>query len=287
MSTIEIKNLTKRFGSVQALQNVTLTFESGQIYGLLGRNGAGKTTLLNLITNKLFPDEGHVLVDGEPVQENDNALSKIYCMGEKNLFPTEMRISHAIYWTARFYQDFDLDYANHLAKLFGLDTRKKVGSLSTGYSSIFKIVLALASNAPILLLDEPVLGLDANHRDLFYRELIESYSKNPRTIVLSTHLIEEASTLIEQVAILKEGRLLMQESTQSLMSRGYCVSGPAGTVDAFVAGKQIIGTDRLGGLKSAYLFGQPPEQAPGLEFSWLDLQRLFIQLTNPEGGNLQ
>ena len=285
MSTIEVKNLSKRFGSVQALQDVTLTFESGQIYGLLGRNGAGKTTLLNLITNKLFPDEGQVLVDGEPVQENDRALSKIYCMGEKNLFPTEMRIAQAIDWTARFYPAFDKEYANHLAKLFGLNTRKKVSSLSTGYGSIFKIVLALASNTPILLLDEPVLGLDANHRDLFYRELIEHYSVKPRTVVLSTHLIEEASTLIEQVAILKEGRLLLQQSTQSLLSQGYSVSGPAGAVDAFIADKQVIGTDRLGGLKSAYLFGQPPEQVPGLEFSWLDLQRLFIQLTNPEGGS--
>ncbi len=287
MSVVEIKNLSKSFGPVAALKDVSLTFEAGRIYGLLGRNGAGKTTLLNLMTNKLFPDGGQVLVDGEPVMENDNALSKIFCMGEKNLYPEEMRVRQVIRWTAAFYPGFDAAYADHLAGLFGLKTDKRVRALSTGYGSIFKIVLALACNAPILLLDEPVLGLDAGHRDLFYREMIANYSEHPKTVVLSTHLIEEASSLIEQVAILKEGRLMLSEAAQSLLERGYSVSGPAGAVDAFTAGKQILGADRLGGLKTAYLLGQPPQQPPqGLEFSRLDLQRLFIQLTNPEGGNL-
>ena len=282
MSTITLKNLTMNFGSTTALDNVSLTFQENKIYGLLGRNGAGKSTMLNLITNKLFPTSGEVLIDGENVKENDKALSKVYCMSEKNLFPDQMKVSEVFKWTKEFYPTFDAEYANYLCEKFELNTKKRVKALSTGYASIYKVVAALSSNAPIVLFDEPVLGLDANHRDIFYRELIENYSRAPRTYVISTHLIEEAAELIEKTVILKTGKLVLDEDTESLLSRGYTVSGPAPAVDAYTQGKELLGADSLGGLKTAYIMGELDRSnvPAGLEVSKLDLQKLFIKLTD-------
>lgn len=282
MSFIEIKGLEKQFGKVTAVKNINIILERNKIYGLLGRNGAGKTTLLNLMTNKLFPTKGEIWIEGEPVFENDHALSKIYCVTEKNLYPEGMKVIDAFQWTKRFYPQFDMDYAMELSKKFQLNVHKKIKQLSTGYQSIFKIITALSCNTEILLLDEPVLGLDAYHRDLFYKELIANYSEHPKTVVISTHLIEEAADIIEEVIILKKGEVILNESVEKVLARGYTVSGPVGKVDDFLSGKQVIGFDVIGGLKSAYILDDKPvtHRPADLEMSRLDLQKLFIHLTN-------
>ncbi len=282
MSYIEIKNITKKFGTTAALDDISITLEENKIYGLLGRNGAGKTTLLNLMTNKLFPTEGEMLVDGDNVIENDKPLSKMYFMTEKNFYPDSMTVKGAFKWGKEFYPTFDEKYAETLSEKFLLKTNKKIKSLSTGYKSIFKIIIALSCNAPIILLDEPVLGLDANHRDLFYKELIQSYSENPRTIIISTHLIEEAADIIENAIVLKNGKIIMNDSVENILSQGFCVSGSAAAVDKFIAGKNVLGSDTLGGLKTAYLMEKINQSSvpDGLEISKLDLQKLFIYMTN-------
>ncbi len=280
--SIEVKNISKNFGNTRALNQVTLTFEENKIYGLLGRNGAGKSTLLNIITNRIFADEGNVLVNGENSKENDKALNKIYMMGEKNYYPPAMKIKDIFYWSKEFYPSFDMEYANKLADLFQLNTNKKVKELSTGYNSIFKDIIGLSVNTPYVLFDEPVLGLDANHRELFYKLLIEKYSLSPSTFIISTHLIEEVSNIIEEIIIIKDGEIIKNETKESLMSQGYTVSGKASLVDEYIEGKEIIGVDSIGGLKSAYVMGKVNKESipDGLEVTRMDLQKLFVQLTN-------
>lgn len=280
--SIEIKNISKNFGNTCALDGVSITFEENRIYGLLGRNGAGKTTLLNIITNRIFVDGGDVLVDGISSKENDDALKKIYMMGEKNFYPDSMKIKEIFRWTKEFYPSFDTEYAYKLADIFELKLNKNVKSLSTGYNSIFKVIIALSVNTPYVLLDEPVLGLDANHRDVFYKLLIEKYSNSPATFIISTHLIEEVSNVIEDVIIIKKGKIIRNESREELMSVGYTVSGMASLVDEYIKGKEVIGVDSIGGLKSAYIMGLVNKQSvpKGLEITKMDLQKLFVQLTN-------
>jgi len=282
MSGIEVRNTTKNFGSVHALSNVSVHFEENKIYGLLGRNGAGKSTLLNVITGRIFADQGEVLVDGAAAVENDSALQKIYMMSEKNYYPDGMKVREVYKCTKDFYPDFDAAYAKKLSERFELNTGKKIKSLSTGYSSIFKLITALATNAPYILLDEPILGLDANHRDLFYKILIEKYSEKPSTIIISTHLIEEVSGVIDHVVIIKDGQIIRDESRDELMSKGYTATGAAEAVDRFTSGKNVLGIDTLGGLKTAYILGDLDRASvpDGIEITKLDLQRLFIQLTN-------
>lgn len=282
MSQLEIRNITKRFGDLTALDKVNMKLEENKIYGLLGRNGAGKTTLLNLITNRNFPTTGEILIDGENVLENDSALSKIFFMTEKNYYPENMTVKKAFKWSSQFYPDFDMEHANILCEKFSLKISQKIRSLSTGYSSIFKMIIALSCNAPVVLLDEPVLGLDANHRDMFYKELLQSYSEKPKTIVISTHLIEEAADIIEDVIVIKSGKLIMNEPVEQLLSRGYAITGSISTVDSFTVGKTVLGADIIGGLKCAYVLGNLDKASVsnGLEVTKPDLQKLFIHMTN-------
>ncbi|HPZ53351.1 MAG TPA: ABC transporter ATP-binding protein, partial [Clostridia bacterium] len=205
---IEIKSLTKDYKNVRALDNVTLTFEENKIYGLLGRNGVGKSTLLNIITDKVFPSQGEVLVDGEKVSNNDEVLGKMFLMNEKNYYPEAMKVYEIFNWTNEFYPDFDLVSAFEPADKFKLNTKSKVKALSTGYASIFKAIVALCSNTKYILLDEPVFGLDANHRDLLYKVILDRYANNPKTIIISTHLIEEVSSVIEEIVIIHNGKVL-------------------------------------------------------------------------------
>jgi ABC-2 type transport system ATP-binding protein len=286
MSSIEIRNVSKAYGKTVALKNVSAIVQGGKIYGFLGRNGAGKTTLLNIITNRIFADQGQVLIDGEPALENDRAQAKIFYMTEATLYSEELRVREVFRVTRGFYPLFDLEYAAQLADRFKLETRKKVGALSTGYLSIFKLILTLASNAPLLIFDEPVLGMDANHRDLFYKELLAHYNDAPSTIILSTHLIEEAAALLEEVIIIKEGQILITQPVEEILQLAYTVSGSQENVDRYAAGKNVIREEALGRFKAATIYqnrnGTDQEALAqlGLDLTPARLQELFISLTN-------
>lgn len=285
MRGIEVKNVSKTYKDTKALSNVNIYLEENKIYGLLGRNGAGKTTLLNVINNRVYADEGTVTLNGDILTENDEALNYLYFTSEKLLFPEGMKVKKIFRWTKEFHPAFDMDYALRVAELFGLPLNKKSSALSTGYKSILKNVIALSVNTPYIFLDEPVLGLDANHRELFYRLLIEKYSESPFTIVISTHLIEEVSNIIEDVIIIKNGKIIEKGSCEDLLKRGYAISGTAASVDNYTRNNMIngkvIGEDSIGNLKSVYILGKTEETLPeNLEVSALDLQKLFIQLTN-------
>lgn len=280
---IEIQNLTKIFRKATALDQVSLTLGENRIYGLLGNNGAGKSTLLSIIADRQLPNKGCVLLDGEPVHNNDHALHKLFLVGDQNLFPSDLKVKKAFAAAKLFYPEFDLPYAESLAEKFELKTNKKISSLSTGYASIFRLILGLAVNTPYLFFDEPVLGLDAQHRDLFYRLLMEKYAERPCTIVVSTHLIAEIANLVEHTVMIRRGKVIRDCPTEELMAAAYSVCGPAAQLDRYLTGKAVLSSRILGGLKTACVQGTPEAEPPtGLEFSKLDLQAYFISLMEEE-----
>lgn len=279
---IEFQHVTKRFGAVTAADDVSVTFGGDRIYGLLGNNGAGKSTLLNILAGRVCPDGGTVTVDGAPVT-GDAALGKLFLVGEQNLYPDDMRVKGAFDAAALFYPRFDRNRAEDLAKQFGLAVRQKVNRLSTGYGSIFRLILGLCVNTPYVLFDEPVLGLDAQHRDLFYRLLLESYAEAPRTIVLSTHLIDEVADIVEHTVIIRRGRILQDAPTEELTAGACAISGPAAAVDAYAAGKEVLTARSLGGLRTVCLRHDDGADLPaGLERTRIGLQEYFISLMEEE-----
>lgn len=286
MNAIQIKNVTKQYKDVTALDNVSFSFEYGKIYGLLGRNGAGKSTLINIIANRIFADSGEILIDDMPAKENMKVHDKIFSMSETDLYDTNLKIKDQFKWIDRFYDDFDKEKAFEIAEKFNLNINKKFKALSKGYQSIFKLTAALAVNIPYVIFDEPVLGLDANHRELFYDLLLKDYEKRERTIIIATHLIEEVANIIEEVVLIDKGKVLLQDNVGSILETGYSVSGLAHEVDAYCAGKNVIGYDELGNLKISYVFGEktPLPKTGNLTLSTMNLQKLFVKLTE-KGGN--
>ncbi|RZT00740.1 ABC transporter ATP-binding protein [Cuneatibacter caecimuris] len=285
MNAIQIKNVTKRYKNVAALHDVSFSFESGKIYGFLGRNGAGKSTLINIIANRIFADSGEILIDDLPAKENIKVHEKIFCMSEADLYDAGLKVKDLFKWINRFYDSFDLDKAFEIAGKFNLDTNKKFKALSKGYQSIFKLTVALSLMVPYVIFDEPVLGLDANHRELFYDLLLKDFQHNERTIIIATHLIEEVANIIEEVVLIDQGKVLLQDHVSTLMEMGYSIYGPAKEVDAYCADKNIIGYDELGNLKIAYVLGEktPLPKNSNLSASAMNLQKLFVKLTEKGG----
>lgn len=288
MSNIEIKNISKSYGNKTVLDNISLTIEEGKIYGLLGCNGAGKTTLLNAITNRTFIDKGEILINGENIYENDNAISNVYYMTEKNLIPDDMKIKDIFKYTKDFYPNFDIEYANILSNKFKLNTNKRIKELSTGYRSICKLITCLSSGANFLFFDEPVLGLDAKHRDMFYKELLSLYTEKQNTIIISTHIIEEISDLLERVIILNNSKIIEDENVEDLLSRAYAVSGKDNIIDKYIVDKNVIAIDVLGSFKKATILQEKTKEDLDyikelqLEVNKVELQKLFINLTDKE-----
>ncbi len=286
MNAIQIKNITKTYKDVTALDNISFSFEFGKIYGFLGRNGAGKSTLINIIANRIFADSGNIIIDNLSAKENMEIHDKIFCMSEADLYNKDLKIKDQFKWISRFYTDFDTKKAYEISEKFNLDTNKKFKALSKGYQSIFKLIVALSLNVPYIIFDEPVLGLDANHRELFYSLLLKEYENKERTFIIATHLIEEVANIIEEVVLIDKGKVLLQENIDALLETGYSVSGLAHEVDAYCTGKNVIGYDELGNLKIAYVLGEktPLPKTGNLSLSTMNLQKLFIKLTE-KGGN--
>ena len=274
-------NLTRKFGDTTALNGVNLCLDEPKIYGLLGRNGAGKTTLLRLITNYIQPTEGSITLDEQNVWENEKAQHQIFLVTETSYF-AEMNAHKLIQLMSEIYPSFDKQQCLDYAKRFELDLNKKYTALSTGYKSVLRAVAALSVHTPFLFVDEPALGMDAFHRELFYKLLIESYSESPSCILLSTHLISEVEGLLENVIILDHGKVLIDESSEQLLAQGYCVSGRISDVDDYCSGKNVIGSSVVGGLKTTAVLGEREQVPDTLEVTGLSLQQLFVQLVGSE-----
>lgn len=282
MEQLKISHLSKKFGRRVILDDVSFTLEPAKIYGLLGRNGAGKSTLLNLISNRIFPTSGSIKLGDQEVN-TDQTLDKIFLIGEDNLYYKQVKINQMFDLADGAYGNFDYQNAEQMLKQFELDGNQKFAKLSTGQKTAAKISLALNVDADYIFLDEPVLGLDANHREIFYQELIKSYQKRPRTIVLSTHLIDEIQQLVEHVILIDRHRVLEDADVQDLLDRAYDISGPAKLVDQYTEGLNVLSTTDLGNIRTAHVFDQLPEDRilpDQVQLGHYDLQHLFIYLTN-------
>ncbi len=282
---VEVRKLTKAYGRVLAVNQVSFSIEAGKIYGLLGRNGAGKTTIMQLITAQLFPTSGEVSVFREPPYENSQVLSQICFIKDSQKYPNGYRVLDVLDQAALFFPHWDREYALALIEAFRLPLSRRMKVLSRGMHSIAGIIVGLASRAPLTIFDEPYLGLDAAAREIFYERLLEDYAEHPRTVILSTHLIDEISRLLEHILVIDQGRLVLDEEAEALRGRAFTVVGPAARVDVYTAGKDLLARSPLGGLVSATIMGnrnmedQKRAEALGLELAPVSLQQLIVHLT--------
>ncbi|WBB95776.1 ABC transporter ATP-binding protein [Solwaraspora sp. WMMA2080] len=282
---IETRNLTVRYGDTVAVDSLDLTLVPGKIYGLLGRNGSGKTSLLAVLSAFRAATSGTARIGGADPFENAAIMSQITFVRDRVDAQDTDRVGCILDLAATLRPNWDADYAARLVERFDLPMRKRLNGLSRGMKSALSVTLGLAARAPLTIFDEAYLGLDAPSRYAFYEEVLNDYLAHPRTIVLSTHLIEEVGSLFEEVVVLHRGRLVAHEETETLRARGTAVTGPAAAVDAFVTGRTVLGSQQLGGTRSTTVFGAVDDgdraaaRAAGLELGPIGLQDLFVHLT--------
>ena len=267
------------------MDGISFDIRADKIYGLLGRNGAGKTTVMQLLTAQCRHTTGNIDVFGMQPYENRSALADICFIGESQKFPDDFRVRHVLDCSARLLPRWDRDFADELMRDFDLPTTRKVKKLSRGMTSALGIVIGLASRAPLTFFEEPYLGLDAVARHMFYDRLLADYAENPRTVILSTHLIDEVSDLIEHVLLIDKGRIVIDSDADELRRSAFVVSGTASAVEQFVGGRAVLHRDSLGSLarvsidSALSLDERTRATALGLGVEPLSLQQLIVRNT--------
>ncbi|WP_407271150.1 ATP-binding cassette domain-containing protein [Radiobacillus sp. PE A8.2] len=282
---IEVKNLSKRYKNKAALNNISFTLEEPKIYGLLGRNGAGKTTFMNILAGHILASSGQILIDGEEPFDNQRLTESVCLIKEGDNFKRDLKVKNVLKIYSYFYPSWDWQLADELVVEYNLDRNARVKTLSKGMESALGIIVGLASKAPITIFDEPYIGLDAPSRKKFYELLLESYEEEKRTIILSTHLIDEVSLLFEEVMILSDGALVMKQDAEVLRDTTCAVSGRIEDVESFIQGKEVIQKKQLAGMMTAYLYGSVEEaRKSGLRVEGVPIQELMIHLTERKKG---
>ncbi|MGM0835151.1 MAG: ATP-binding cassette domain-containing protein [Bacillota bacterium] len=288
--TINIKaeNLSVTYKKMKALTSISFSIEKEGIYGLVGRNGAGKTTLLSLLASFMGPSSGTITMDGEDPFENARIMQHVSFIFESDYKEDDHKAIEFLEFQARYRPAFDMDYAKELARKFKLPLDKAVKKLSDGKQSTLNVIIGLASRSKLTIFDEAYRGMDAPTREVFYKEVLEEQERHPRIMILSTHLVSEMEYLFDHVLILDKGKLIVNETYDDLISRGFAVTGDASAVDVFVTGMKPLHTKQLGNTKSVMLFGELSgdqlhgAERAGLEIGPVTLQELFIHLTEEE-----
>jgi ABC-2 type transport system ATP-binding protein len=279
--TISATALSRRYRDQVALDDISLAVEPGTVTGLLGRNGAGKTTLMRIITGQEFPTAGTIRVFGEPPAENDAVLRRMVFVREEQSYP-DFRVGDALRVASWFYPNWSEELARHLLADFGLPPRRRIRKLSRGMRSVVGIVIGLAARAELTLFDEPYAGLDAVARQQFYDQLLTDLAEQPRTVLLSTHLIDEMADLLEHVVILDRGRVVVDAPADDVRGTAVTVNGPATAVDEFVTGRAVWQRRQLGSRASVTISGpldfaaQARARTMRLSLEPLSLQQLLV-----------
>lgn len=248
---ITMDSVSRNFGRVRALADVTFTVPEHSIVGLLGRNGAGKTTIMSILSGQDRPTSGRVTVLRHNPFEHAPTLAQISYVRDNQRYPDDYRLHHVMRIAPDFAPQWSDELAQELIEGFRIPSKIPIKKLSRGQLSSVAILLGLASRAPITLLDEPYLGLDVSARELFHQVLIRDYGEHPRTVVLSTHLIEESASLFDRVVIMDSGRVVLDADGDEVRQSGWVMTGTTEAITRHAPSAQILSTTVVGGLMSA------------------------------------
>lgn len=278
------KNIKKSYKNKEILHGIDLTLESGKIYGLIGRNGVGKTTLLSILSAQNPASAGEILLGGEKVWENQKALNEICFSRELSstgMGVSGMKLKEYLLAASIYYPNWDKEMEKRLVEEFQLDVKKRIQKVSKGMLSMITIIVALASKAKFTMLDEPVAGLDVFMREKFYKLLLEEYTNTGRTFVVSTHIIDEASNVLEEVIMMKDGNIILQENTDELLGSAVHVSGKIEDVDGAAAGLTCRHTEIVGRSKGVTVFlkdGEKVNTSYDVSVQNVSLQNVFVAM---------
>ncbi|MGQ4667530.1 ATP-binding cassette domain-containing protein [Metabacillus halosaccharovorans] len=293
MSVIECNGLSKNYGKKKALDEVSFVIKENTITGLIGRNGAGKTTLLKLIAGFIHQTEGDIKVFSKN-SFNSLAVSanRIYIDDQMN-FPNTLTLQDILQSAASFYVNWDQLLAEKLFDYFSFHPSLRYQQLSKGMKSTFNMIIGLSARCPLTIFDEPTTGMDASVRKDFYRALLKDYLAYPRTIILSSHLLNEIEDLLEDVLLLKDGEKCLHLSIEELKEYGVYLQGSDKCVRELAGDKEILYEKSLGqdhlqlGIKND-LTNREMQQASsiGVHISPISADDVCTYLTNKTTGGI-
>lgn len=282
---VKVEGLNKIFKKKKVLDNLHLEIEKDKIYGLVGKNGAGKTTLLKILSCYYVKSSGNVEVFGEDPFENEKILSQICFTSSDRELPSYLKIGEILNVLKEFYPNWDEKFREELIKKFELDENKAFNELSKGMKAMVNLIIGLSSRAPLTIYDEPYSGLDPVYRELFYKILLEDYEKNPRTIIFSTHYLDEVARLFENLIIMDRGRVLINEEMDSLREKSFYIKGEKDVIEEIQDDLNVINSEVYGNSKILWVFQEVSNNLKeelmykNLSIEPLGIQKLFVGLS--------
>lgn len=287
---IDIKNLNHNFKDKIICDNM-ISFEKDKIYGLLGKNGVGKSTLINIITNQLLCKSGEIKILGKSVKEDISVLDNICVVREREFFDNQYKVKDIFKAYSYFYKNYDYELQDKLCKVFEINQKLVYKKLSRGMKTLISNIIGICSNAPITIFDEPTIGLDAVNRQEFYNILLDSYMHNNRTIIISTHLINEVEELLEKVVIIKDGEVKVDDYIDEVKDKSYYISGKKEDLDRLSILKDENPIKAFGNNETYSYYGDLNEsdwmlmKELNIDIDKMSLQDLFVNI-NKKGENL-
>ena len=240
MTVISLKQVSKKFSRVPALTDMTFAIQENVITGVVGRNGAGKTTLLKLIAGFQKVTKGELRVFDE--NPNDSLLvsaNSIY-IDDAMSYPDSMKLNELLHEFKRFYVNWDEDLAKRLLDYFGISLTTRHRFLSKGKRSTFNAVVGIAARCPLTIFDEPTTGIDTAARNDFYRALLKDYIAFPRTVLLSSHYIDEMQDVLEDLLVIHQKRVRYHGSISALQEAHLAIRGTEAQLKTGTSGKVIV-----------------------------------------------
>lgn len=293
MKVIECTDLTKTYLRNKVLDNLTFSIEENTITGLVGRNGAGKTTLLKIIAGFIKETTGDVKVFSEKPFNSLNASVNSIFVDDLMNFPPALQLHELLDVAGSFYPNWDKQLAQRLFEYFSFDPKNYHNRLSKGKTSTFNMIIGLAARCPLTIFDEPTTGMDAAVRKDFYRALLKDYLAFPRTIILSSHHLNEIEDLLEDVLLLKDGRKYLHLPISELKEWAIGLKGSTETLLDWTKNKEIIYQNHVG-LDTMYAvvkndFAETSLRKmnlAGLEITPVRSSDLCVYLTNNSKGGI-
>jgi len=237
---VKTTSLGKTYGKNYALSDVSVSITENSITGLIGRNGSGKTTLMRILAGKLDKASGEAFVFGESPMDNLAVLNKVVYTYHNVQYDPNLNLQTILFGYEAMFSAFDAPFANKLMRYFDLAGKMKYKSLSQGMASIFNFLCALSCRATLTMLDEPVLGMDVTVRKSAYEILLRDFTEHPRTIIISSHLLSEIESILSDILLIEQGRVVLNNSIDDIRQSAYRIDGTPSAIGGYAADKKVI-----------------------------------------------
>lgn len=295
---IEVKNISKNFDEVKAIDNISATIEEAHVFGLIGTNGAGKSTFMRILCGVLKPDEGEVYIDGEAVYDNPEVKAKIFYISDDQFFFKTGTPKDMLEFYVTYYQNFDVEKFHHLMKAFDLDEKRKVNTFSKGMKKQLSVICGICANTKYLLCDETFDGLDPVMRQAIKSMFVKEIEERGLTPIIASHNLRELEDICEYVGLLHKGGILLAKDMDDMkvnIHKVQCVLRDASDLEKIKEHFDVVKVEDRGVLHTLTIRGKREEVndymagiAPVFyELLPLSLEEIFISETEVKGYDIK